>query len=267
MNPAWLIGALFKFLTRIGLARWRRLSRRSRQAGYAERYMLIEVSMTFAILKISYNNIGDTTVEGGICGTGFFIKPQKAITANHVLNRNTFTPNVGYKFCDVILISHNGFTYSIKMSQITEYREIDTSVINFDSVPQNTSVYSTSIDTDICGQDVKSYGFIGNQMPIINANWVNNSFKVNSVNLSTVVKNESGHVLRYFKISINGNDVKLSNIYGFEVSFKSVVGMSGGPLIDINGKVIAMLSFGLPADSNVKTQTFAIAICEILSRI
>jgi len=223
--------------------------------------------MTFAILKISYNNIGDSTVEGGICGTGFFIKPKNAISACHVLNRSTFTPNRGYMFCDVILISPNGFIYPIKMSQITEYPEIDTSVINFNSVPQNTSVYSTSIDADICGRDVKSYGFIGNRMPIIDANWVNNSFKVNSVNLSSVIKNESGSVLRYFKMSINGNDVKLSNIYGFEVSFKSVVGMSGGPLIDMNGKVIAMLSFGLPADSNEKTQTFAIAIDEILSRI
>lgn len=223
--------------------------------------------MTFAILKISYNNIGDSTVEGGICGTGFFIKPQKAISSYHVLNRNAFIPKVGYNFCDVILLSHNGFIYYLKMSQIIEHPEIDTSIISFDSIPKNTSVYATSIETDICGQNVKSYGFIGNQMPATNASWTNNSFKVNSVNLSPVIKNEIGSVLRYFKMSINGNDVKLSNINGFEVSFKSVVGMSGGPLINNDGKVIAMLSFGLPAGAIEKKQTFAIAIGEILGRI
>jgi len=44
--------------------------------------------MAFAILKLSYIKPGDSSLTGGICGTGFFIDPQTAVTAHHVLNEN-----------------------------------------------------------------------------------------------------------------------------------------------------------------------------------
>jgi hypothetical protein len=51
----------------------------------------------FAVLKLSYNNAGDASVIGGVCGTGFFVGPGTAISAYHVLNETTFTPNPGYR--------------------------------------------------------------------------------------------------------------------------------------------------------------------------
>lgn len=54
----------------------------------------------------------------------------------------------------------------------------------------------------------------------------------------------------------------------FELSFASQVGMSGGPVVDAESRrVLGMLSIGLPPDANVKTQTFAVSIDQILERI
>lgn len=56
----------------------------------------LTASDAFAILKVSYNRIGETPVTGGICGTAFFIDEYTALTANHVLNRLNYKPNDGY---------------------------------------------------------------------------------------------------------------------------------------------------------------------------
>jgi len=42
--------------------------------------------MTFALLKLSYNEIGENSVEGGICGAGFFINEKIFLTAHHIFN-------------------------------------------------------------------------------------------------------------------------------------------------------------------------------------
>ena len=42
--------------------------------------------------------------------------------------------------------------------------------------------------------------------------------------------------------------------------------MSGGPLI-CNDKVIGMMSFGLPADQEIKDAVFAIAMDQIIAKV
>ena len=58
VTPAWLIGVFFKFLTRIGLACWRRLSRRSRQAGLRgtldERIQCGSSQIQYQTLEVAY---------------------------------------------------------------------------------------------------------------------------------------------------------------------------------------------------------------------
>lgn len=50
--------------------------------------------MVYAILKLSYNEIGDTSLVGGICGSAFFISKQIALTAHHLLNKLNYSPNL-----------------------------------------------------------------------------------------------------------------------------------------------------------------------------
>ena len=58
-------------------------------------------------------------------------------------------------------------------------------------------------------------------------------------------------------------DIKMSDVQGFEVDFGSVVGMSGGPVVDQRNRAVGLLSFGLPVNTSVKSQTFAVSVSEI----
>ena len=69
--------------------------------------------MAFAILKLSYNAPGDNSLVGGICGSGFFLDGSTAVTAHHVLNDETFKPNVGFRYVSVWIVSRNGSVLKI----------------------------------------------------------------------------------------------------------------------------------------------------------
>jgi S1-C subfamily serine protease len=69
-------------------------------------------------------------------------------------------------------------------------------------------------------------------------------------------------------LSVKANDIRMSEVRGFELSFGSRIGMSGGPVVDQeDGKVLGLLSLGLPPDATIKTQTFAVSIEEVRDRV
>jgi len=79
---------------------------------------------------------------------------------------------------------------------------------------------------------------------------------------------KEGYIKNLLRCNVNTLDINLQNIWGFEVSFGSLIGMSGGPLINKEtSEVIGLLSFGLPIDSDIKTQIFAITMDEIKKHI
>lgn len=91
---------------------------------------------------------------------------------------------------------------------------------------------------------------------------------IRTADLMQLVLDRDGHVKRPLTLHINAHDVKMQDVHGFELSFGSQVGMSGGPVVDAEtGCVLGMLSIGLSADANVKTQTFAVSIDQIVERI
>jgi hypothetical protein len=62
--------------------------------------------------------------------------------------------------------------------------------------------------------------------------------------------------------------IKLKNICVIETSYGGVIGMSGGPLIDVQtNEIIGMMSIGLPVDLKEKKSIFAISIMEIIKRV
>ena len=90
---------------------------------------------------------------------------------------------------------------------------------------------------------------------------------IESASLSSVTRDMDGFVKRVVPLNVSRNDVRMQDVRGFELSFGSQVGMSGGPVVDSStGRVLGMLSFGLPPDSTIKTETFAVSIDEISSR-
>lgn len=224
--------------------------------------------MVFAILKLSYNNSGDATLEGGICGSGFFIDSYTAITAYHVLNGNTFQPNTEYRSCKLWILTRLGSVITLEKQYITEFPEIDTSIIRIEKNILSEPIHLIFKDNVEEGRTVEGLGHTGNSMPSIQANWGSVSLHIERVDLHSVRCDQQGVILKKANLSVSSMDVNIENIKGYEVSFGSRVGMSGGPLLDRNTReVLAMLSFGLPADAVEKTRTFAIAINEIIRRV
>lgn len=224
--------------------------------------------MVFAILKLSYNDVGDSTVEGGICGTGFFIKERTAVTAYHVLNTNTFQPNAGHRNCKAWLLSRSGSILRLGPENVVEIPEADTSIINVDARPIDLPVYTCSQDDAYVGRAVKGLGHIGNSMPQLQATWEANGLAIKNGDLMSITSDMKGKIVNQFMCSVAAQDVNLQDIKGYEVSFGSRIGMSGGPLLDAaTNKVLGLLSFGLPPDAAEKTKTFAVLIDEIVRRI
>jgi hypothetical protein len=223
--------------------------------------------MAFAILKLSYNRPGDSSLTGGICGSGFFIDSRTAITAHHCLNDDTFRPNAGFLHVLVWVITRRGLVRRIDQGAITLHPEIDTTIISLGDSISNVQVYDRAVGVAAAGQQVSGIGHVGNAMPSVNADWQGSELVIRSASLAGFNRDMDGCVKRPVTFDINANDIKMHGVRGFELSFGSQIGMSGGPVIDSStGRVLGMLSVGLPPDSTFKTETFAISIDEISSR-
>ena len=224
--------------------------------------------MAFSILKLSYNEAGESSLSGGICGTGFFVDASTAVTAHHVLNEATLAPNAGYGNVLLWLISRNGQILRIESSAVDLHPDIDTSVIRLKNPMSGFVVYDVGSGDINAGIAVRGIGYEGTTMPRIDAKWQGQELVIRTADLAQVIQDRDGHVERSLTLHINANDIKMQGVRGFELSFGSQVGMSGGPVVYVeNDLVLGMLSIGLPADANVKTQTFAVSIDEIMGRI
>ena len=66
----------------------------------------------------------------------------------------------------------------------------------------------------------------------------------------------SGRIVRQALVNMQALDVKVNSAPNVELSYKPVVGISGGPVVS-NGRVIAMNSF---ADPGTRASTWALRI-------
>ena len=216
----------------------------------------------FAIVKISYNNIGETPVTGGICGTGFLINDSTLITANHVLNKNNYLPNPGFKHVQYWLLKRqNKKVIELSINDIKSFPDIETSIIHLkNKVPCNIMLTSQNVTLQ---DSVFNYGHISNNMPITEAHW-DKKLVIDDYNLEQSKSDKSGVIIDIKRASVNSNDVKISNKLLYRPDFIANVGMSGGPLLKAN-QLIGLMSFGLPADSTIKKEVYAISADEIIS--
>lgn len=221
--------------------------------------------MAFAILKLSYNEAGDSDLEGGICGTGFFINNTSGISAHHILNEETFTPNLGYKQCGVWLVTRGGRTIPLSKRLIHYRPQVDATIIKLDQPVRGVKTYRVSAmkiepNAAVCGMGHSSAG-----MPVGSAHWEDGSLVIDEADLGRFIEDRVGYIARRLEMTVHANDINLNDVSGYELSFGSKVGMSGGPLVIRDTEdVVGMLSFGLPPDKPIKTNTFAVAIEEIV---
>lgn len=219
----------------------------------------------FAVVKISYNVPGETPVVGGICGSAFLIDDSTVITANHVLSKNNYAPNAGFNFVQYWLLSRdNIFIVPLSVDYIDSFEELETSIIKLPSKMDCTLKISESSPN--INDPVRNYGHLGNKMPITDAHWDNNLLIIDDFNLNNSTSDSLGKIVEIKNVTVNANDVKLNDIKVIQPSFKANIGMSGGPLMS-NNKIIGMMSFGLPADKEIKDIVFAISIDKIMDRL
>lgn len=223
--------------------------------------------MTGLILKLSYNQVGLNDVVGGVCGSCFFIDKKRILTANHVLNKKIFVPNIEYQHCQVWLIIEPNIIIEIDEKNILEYPEIDTTLVELEN-ERNIDFKNISKcnfkENEFCFNE----GFISGSMPDIQAAWGLEKLIISSCTYNKINIIGDGYIKSLRKLSINALDMKLDNVDTIETSYGGIEGMSGGPLIlKKSNEIIGLMSFGLPQNKKEKEVLFAININEIISRI
>jgi hypothetical protein len=223
--------------------------------------------MTGLILKLSFKNIGENIVEGGICGSFFFSSPNLGVTAQHVLNSGTFKPNIGFRNCQVWLIVQPDIVIEIKLNNVIQHPEIDTTLVKLEKDYPIVVRKLSSAKIDV-GHECVNEGFIGGKMPSLNVSWTSTGLEITSCSYNGTIANAQGHIKANHLMTVNAQDIKMTNVAGFTTSYGGVIGMSGGPLIcKETDEILGMMSMGLPADKEVKDTLFAVSIEEINKRI
>ncbi len=194
----------------------------------------------------------------------FFIGCNKAVTAHHVLNEATFIPNAGYMHCYNWIITRKGRIIPIIKDDAQFFPEIETTIIRVDGEVFSNEIYELDNSGLEDGIPVKAFGHVGNAMPQIEASWNGPMLNIASACLDSARCDAEGTILRSVTMTINAVDIQLDGVKGFELSFPSRVGMSGGPVLsDKTNKAIGILSLGLPADCDIKKSTFAVSSIEV----
>lgn len=233
-----------------------------------------------AVFKVSYNLIPNPRgpgwligpdVEGGICGSAFFVEPGIALTAHHLLNRGNFIPNSGFTHCQYWLLGRNGVAVEFGQAQVECHPDVDTSIIRLSKqthipvLPVASRVPSTK--DRVYNQGHIAGGATGISLEVFQRGTYP-ALKIAKIDLSNLQANGSGEIKTITTATVTSRDVNLNDTIVLEVSYGGIVGMSGGPLrLSSTDEVIGLMSFGQPSDSEVKERLFAVAINEIVGRI
>lgn len=223
--------------------------------------------MVWAIIKLSYNNIWDSTLTGGVCWTWFIISKDSVLTAYHVLNKNTFLPNKWYKFCEVFFCIEPDIIIKVEKKVLNFYPSVDTTQFNINSkvsIPQ----YWINKKTIGDNESVLNIGFIWWEMPQFQEiKWWEEWIHFWWITFNNIAAYWKWNIIKK-TFSIKSNDVNIDNIHWYLTSYPWVEGMSWWPLIqESTNKIIWLMSFGFPMDVSEKTNLWAININEILKII
>lgn len=222
--------------------------------------------MIGAILKLSYNRIGDNTVIGGICATCFFIHPKIALTANHALSQNNFKPNEGCFYCQYWIILQDNTVVPVIKNQLYDFPEIDLTIINFD-YPVTPTYLNVANNYSIIGEQIFGRGYFAEEMPhVSNFGWRSEGIFIQNAYASKYLVEREGIIRRICIANIKENDVNIKDKIIIDTSFASgFIGMSGGPIIKkTTQEVLGLMCIGLPPDVTIKDQIMAISIEEIM---
>lgn len=198
---------------------------------------------SFAVFTASYNTHNDL-VRGGVNGTIFFVSPTHAITAHHVLRKESFKPLPGFQRVRVWLVHEGHKPIEMKPEWVQSNPDKDVTLIR---LPKNLQVekrfvYQTARVAAV-NAPVETDGFVANTTgPILTRQ--GEDVTILSVPQLTRL-HLKGQVVRTANVNLKAADIDLKGSPNVELSYQPVVGISGGPVTS-RGKVIAMNSFADP---------------------
>lgn len=190
---------------------------------------------------------------GGVAGTAFFVSARKAITAFHVLKTQSFTPPSGFAKTQIWLVHENEPAIELRPSDLESRPDQDMTLIRLDEsrrAPARLVFETAAIDTPRA--EVEAEGFRANSTgPILQLD--QGSLRVTQVpHLERLAVH--GEIQRQVRVDLKANDVRLKEVPCLQLSYRPVVGLSGGPVVS-RGRVVGMNSF---ADPGTRQSTWAV---------
>ncbi len=236
----------------------------------------------YAILKSSYHwvpqplspdpNIFKPIAKGGFHGSAFFVNDSIAISAYHVINENTFTPEYPHTNAQLWLVSDLGVSYEIKLDMLDCYPHLDITIIRFYS--NQIGAKKLQLNTDFVAQSeifnagYPNFGPPNVQLEVYQSNNENPKLRISGADLRSSLYQKSGYIKSIAKESVNKNDIKLNNVEIIRTNYGGKRGMSGSPLIKHSDRtVIGVMSHGYPEDVVDKDELCAISVREFINLI
>jgi hypothetical protein len=202
---------------------------------------------SFAVFVVSYGP-GARQAVGGVAGTAFFVNPDRAITAYHVLQPKSFQPQEGFTKAKVWLVHENHEPIEIDAHELQYQPERDLSVIRLKGAKRvgREFVFPTLGPSEASlamASSLETEGFVaGTAGPVLERR--GDELGISHVPALSRVR-LTGQVLQQAKVSLKSADVNLNEAPCLRVSYRPVVGTSGGP-VTANGRVVGMNSFADP---------------------
>ncbi len=213
---------------------------------------------SFALFMVSYNAQG-AEAEGGVAGTVFFISPNQAVTAYHVINEKSFAPNQGFQKKRLWLVHEGHAPIEVKPEFLKTDRLRDLTLIRIPKAVAKRYVFDTQAAA-APNMAVESEGFVASSAgPVLERRGADLAI-VAVPRLHRVFA--KGLVIRKAPVDLKAQDVELSNSPSLELTYEPIKGMSGGPVVS-GGKVVAMNSF---ADPQTFKRTWALELQPGISR-
>ena len=214
--------------------------------------------MLAAILKVSSRlGRGGANLVGGTAGTAFSLSNKRCVTCNHVVNDDLFKNPVGFAATRVVFVFEDGRVVNIERSHVQRFPDKDVSIVSHPDLPAGK--WELDINPHSNQETVTALGYYANKWPPNMA--INTDITpalIEKADASTLLIRTTGVIMESREATVNAHDIKVKDLDIYQISAAVFVGMSGGPLLSADNKIIGLLSFGLPADEIFKTQRFAV---------
>ena len=207
------------------------------------------LALSYAVFVATLNPATGQAV-GGVAGSAFFVSSTKAITAFHVLQPKSFANS----HTQVWLVHEGEPAIELRAESVTSESSKDKTEISLGAIASVKPEFIFQVGSPKAGDIVHTDGFLANSVgPILQIDGTR--LRITSVpHLSRL--HAEGHVMRELNVQLTSNDVNLRNAPCVQLSYKPVIGLSGGPVVT-NNRVVGMNSF---ADPEARSSTWAVSI-------